>query len=103
MCLYVQYGGAYKKFEFMTGLRYENALREFTANKGSSTSLNLSNFFPSANILYSFKDDLRFKIAYSKRVQRSTNNELNPYPEREHSETLEQGDPNIRSRIHRSF
>lgn len=94
--LYVQYGGAYKKFEFMTGLRYENALREFTANKGSSTSLNLSNFFPSANILYSFKDDLRFKIAYSKRVQRSTNNELNPYPEREHSETLEQGDPNIR-------
>jgi ferric enterobactin receptor len=29
-------------------------------------------------------------------VQRSTNNELNPYPEREHSETLEQGDPSIR-------
>ena len=40
--------------------------------------------------------DLRVKLAYSRRVQRSTNNELNPYPEREHSETLEQGDPNIR-------
>src|SRR5690606_15012480 len=35
------------------------------------------------------------KAAYSRRVQRSTNNELNPYPEREHSETLEQGDPDI--------
>jgi outer membrane receptor protein involved in Fe transport len=57
--------------------------------------LELSNFFPSANILYNFKDDFRFKLAYSKRVQRSTNNELNPYPEREHSETLEQGDPTI--------
>jgi ferric enterobactin receptor len=35
-------------------------------------------------------------LAYSRRVQRSTNNELNPYPEREHSETLEQGDPSIK-------
>lgn len=95
--LYVQYGGIYKKIEFSTGLRYENAFREFTANKGASSSiLELSNFFPSANILYNFKDDFRFKLAYSRRVQRSTNNELNPYPEREHSETLEQGDPTIR-------
>lgn len=95
--IYVQYGAICKKIEFTTGLRYENAFREFTANKGSSISiLDLSNFFPSANILYTIKDDFRFKIAYSKRVQRSTNNELNPYPEREHSETLEKGDPTIR-------
>lgn len=94
---YVQYGGTYKKFEFSTGLRYENAFREFTANKGTSNSiLELSNLFPSANLLYNLHDDLRIKLAYSKRVQRSTNNELNPYPEREHSETLEQGDPSIR-------
>lgn len=95
--LYTQYGGMYKKIEFSAGMRYENAFRDFSANKISSNSiLELSNFFPSASILYNFKDDLRFKIAYSKRVQRSTNNELNPYPEREHSETLEQGDPKIR-------
>ncbi len=94
--LYVQYGGSFKKLEFSSGLRYENAFREFTANKDAHSSiLDLSNFFPSANLQYSVKDDLRFKIAYSKRVQRSTNNELNPYPEREHSETLEQGDPSI--------
>jgi outer membrane receptor protein involved in Fe transport len=93
---FIQYGGTYKKIEFSTGLRYENAFREFKTNKSSpSTILELSNFFPSANVLYNFKDDLRFKLAYSKRVQRSTNNELNPYPEREHSETLEQGDPAI--------
>jgi outer membrane receptor protein involved in Fe transport len=93
---FVQYGGTYKKIEFSTGLRYENAFREFKTNKSApSTILELSNFFPSANVLYNFKDDLRFKLAYSKRVQRSTNNELNPYPEREHSETLEQGDPAI--------
>lgn len=95
--LYTQYSGVYKKIEFLAGMRYENAFREFSANKVSSNSiLELSNFFPSVNLLYNFKDDFRFKLAYSKRVQRSTNNELNPYPEREHSETLEQGDPTIR-------
>lgn len=95
--LYSQYAGKYKKMEFSAGLRYENAFREFRDNKGSEpTILKLSNFFPSANLLYDLGKDLRLKVAYSRRVQRSTNNELNPYPEREHSETLEQGDPNIR-------
>ena len=35
------------------------------------------------------------KFGYSKRVQRNNNFELNPIPEREHSETLEQGDPDL--------
>jgi hypothetical protein len=38
---------------------------------------------------------LTIKAGYSKRVQRNNNFELNPIPEREHSETLEQGDPNL--------
>jgi outer membrane receptor protein involved in Fe transport len=95
--VYSQYAGKYKKIEFSGGLRYENAFREFTDNKGSKPAiLQLSNLFPSANVLYNLSESLRLKLAYSRRVQRSTNNELNPYPEREHSETLEQGDPNIR-------
>lgn len=95
--LYGQYAGKIKRVEFSGGLRYENSFREFKDNKGSKPSvLELSNLFPSANILVDLGKDYRAKLAYSRRVQRSTNNELNPYPEREHSETLEQGDPNIR-------
>lgn len=95
--LYSQYAGKYKKIEFSAGLRYENAFREFTDDKGTPPNiLKLSNFFPSANALLDLGHDLKGKIAYSRRVQRSTNNELNPYPEREHSETLEQGDPSIK-------
>lgn len=95
--LYAQYAGKMKRIEFSGGLRYENAFREFTDNKGNTPNvLELSSFFPSANILVDLGKDYRAKLAYSRRVQRSTNNELNPYPEREHSETLEQGDPNIR-------
>ena len=95
--VYSQYSGVYKKIEFATGLRYENAYRAFSTNKNNEEDLlKLSNLFPSVNLLYNLKSDFRIKMAYSRRVQRSTNNELNPYPEREHSETLEQGDPNIR-------
>ena len=95
--VYSQYSGVYKKLEYATGLRYENAYREFAAGQNpTATVLKLSNLFPSANLLYNLNTDLRLKLAYGRRVQRSTNNELNPYPEREHSETLEQGDPNIK-------
>ena len=34
-------------------------------------------------------------MAYSKRIERTTTFKMNPFPEREHSETLEQGDPNL--------
>lgn len=94
---YTQYSSIYKKLEYAAGLRYENAFRKFTADRNPEAAvLKLSTLFPSANVLYNVKSDLKVRLAYSRRVQRSTNNELNPYPEREHSETLEQGDPNIR-------
>jgi outer membrane receptor protein involved in Fe transport len=58
--------------------------------------LNLSNLFPSANLLYTFNPSWNAKLGYSKRVQRNNNFELNSIPEREHSETLEQGDPDLK-------
>jgi outer membrane receptor protein involved in Fe transport len=40
-------------------------------------------------------DKANVKLAYSKRVQRTTTFKMNPFAEREHSETLEQGDKNL--------
>jgi ferric enterobactin receptor len=94
--IYTQYAGKFKRLDFSTGLRYENAYRNFSDDKANPPAiLQLSNFFPSFNGIYTFNDQLKGKFGFSRRVQRSTNNELNPYPEREHSETLEQGDPKI--------
>jgi ferric enterobactin receptor len=94
--LYSQYSNHIGKLAYISGLRYEYATRIFNADKQTSPyQLNLSTLFPSANLLYTFNNDLKIKAGYSKRVQRSNSNELNPYPEREHSETLEQGDPHI--------
>src|SRR5690606_20598432 len=57
--------------------------------------LNLHNLFPSASVLYTMDDHWKAKVGVSRRVQRTSNFELNPIPEREHSETLEQGDANL--------
>lgn len=94
---YAQYSGKLQKLEYVAGLRYEYAIRRFEANKLMEPFLlNLSNLFPTLNAMYNISPKLKLKAGYSRRVQRSTSNELNPFPEREHSETLEQGDPKIK-------
>lgn len=94
--MYAQYAGKAAKLQYTTGLRYEYAQREVTLSADvNAHKLNLSNLFPSANLLYTFNNKWNAKAGYSKRVQRNNNYELNSIPEREHSETLEQGDPDL--------
>lgn len=94
--VYSQYSGKANKLQYVAGIRYEYAIREVNLSYETQPhNLNLSNLFPSANILYTFNNFWNMKGGYSKRVQRNNNFELNPIPEREHSETLEQGDPNL--------
>ncbi|MCV9389259.1 outer membrane beta-barrel family protein [Reichenbachiella ulvae] len=52
-------------------------------------------FFPSASLQYAVSEDFKIKSAYSKRVERTTTFKMNPFKEKEHSETLEQGDANL--------
>ena len=93
--VYGQYTAKQGKLEYIGGLRYEYSTRIFIAGSQDPKSLDLSNLFPSLNLQYQLTKSFRARAGYSKRVQRSTNSELNPFPEREHSETLESGDPDI--------
>ncbi|WP_298715833.1 TonB-dependent receptor [Chitinophaga sp.] len=94
--VYSQYSGKYQKLEYVAGLRYEHADRTVRLSYDPLPhQLNLSNLFPSANLLYGISQSWKAKAGYSKRIQRTNNYELNPIPEREHSETLEQGDPDL--------
>ncbi|SKB78777.1 TonB-dependent receptor domain-containing protein [Dyadobacter psychrophilus] len=93
--VYGQYSAKQGKMEYTAGLRYEYSKRVFFADMEGARTLNLSNLFPSLNLQYQLAESLRARGGYSKRVQRATNSELNPFPEREHSETLESGDPDI--------
>lgn len=94
--VYSQYSGKSEKLQYTAGLRYEYSARKVILSIDSNPHiLNFGKIFPSANLLYTINDSWNSKIGYSKRVQRNNNSELNPIPEREHSETLEQGDPDL--------
>ena len=94
--VYAQFTNKFSELQYTLGLRYEYATREVNLSSDINPHyLNLSNLFPSANLLYTINKEWNIKTGYSKRVQRNNNFELNPIPEREHSETLEQGDPDL--------
>ncbi|MDG1290991.1 MAG: outer membrane beta-barrel family protein [Flavobacteriaceae bacterium] len=97
---YLQYNGQFEKWDFAAGLRLENmernlSLKDKTGQVNEDYSLGFTKFFPSASINYQLKDRASVGLAYSKRIERTTTFKMNPFPEREHSETLEQGDPNL--------
>ncbi|MDB5242824.1 MAG: TonB-dependent receptor, partial [Spirosoma sp.] len=92
--LYGQFGHKARQWDYSAGLRYEHAQRTvFVRPQGQTYPLTLNNLFPSVSALYKPNDNWQFRVGYSRRVQRTSNLALNPLPEREHSETLEQGDP----------
>lgn len=93
---YIQYNGSSKAFNYAAGLRLEHSERDLLlSNTRHQNQLQLTNLFPSLQVRYNLSEQTVLKAGYNKRVKRTNNFELNPVPEREHSETLEQGDPNL--------
>jgi outer membrane receptor protein involved in Fe transport len=94
--VYSQYSGDLPKLKYTAGLRFEWADRELTTGQNEETfRLELRNLFPSVNLLYNLGKEYQLKAAYSRRIDRTTTFKMNPFPEREHSETLEQGDAEL--------
>lgn len=97
---YAQLSGSTDKWEYAAGLRIEILDRELMlADKTGTTqetlNYNYEKLFPSAQLQYNLNETTALKTAYSKRVDRPSAFQLNPFREREHSETLEQGDENL--------
>tara|TARA_R110000868_G_scaffold366839_1_gene629770 strand:- start:10764 stop:13238 length:2475 start_codon:yes stop_codon:yes gene_type:complete len=97
---YAQLSGTQEKWEYAAGIRLEAMDRDFDLRDKTNTIdttyvYDHVKLFPSASVQYSFENNTKLKAAYSKRVERTTTFKMNPFPEREHSETLEQGDPTL--------
>lgn len=94
--VYSQIGGSAGKWQYSFGLRLEYFDRSVgLANPNTAFELKQFNPFPSANLRYDLGDGLSAKMAYSRRIERTTTFKMTPFPEREHSETLEQGDAEL--------
>ncbi|RAI83855.1 TonB-dependent receptor domain-containing protein [Algoriphagus yeomjeoni] len=97
---YGQLTGRKGKWNYAAGARLEVMDRtlDLTDKAGTVDTTYLYDFvklYPSASLQYAVSDELQFKTSYSRRVERTTTFKMNPFPEREHSETLEQGDPTL--------
>jgi outer membrane receptor protein involved in Fe transport len=94
--VYVQYGATQKKLTYNGGLRLEHSNRDlYFSRYGEEKHQSLTNLFPAFQLRYAAWNKGIVKFGYNRRIKRTNNFELNPLPEREHSETLEQGDPNL--------
>ena len=92
--------GSVGKLAYGAGLRVEVMDRELDLadRQGTLDTTFFYDFvepYPTANLEYRVNEELSLKAAYSRRVERTTTFKMNPFPEREHSETLEQGDPEL--------
>lgn len=93
---YSQLNGANDKLEYAVGLRVEYFDRTVKLNRPDTTyRLDRLGFYPSANLRYRLGAGWNLKAGYSRRIDRTTTFKMTPFPEREHNETLEQGDAEL--------
>ncbi len=65
--VYSQYSGKQRKLEYVAGLRYEYATRTVTLSYDPNPhKLDLSNLFPSANLMYTFRDGWKAKAGIAR-------------------------------------
>ena len=94
--LFSQYDHKLKRIQLSIGLRYEYYQRDvLLVNTAEKYPYAVHQLYPTFNLMHDLGKSWSWKFAAARRIQRNNNFELNPIPEREHSETLEQGDPKL--------
>ncbi len=94
--VYNQLSGNAGPLSYIAGIRLEYFDRHVDiARPDESFTLDQFNIFPSLTFGYRLAEGLTAKLAYSRRIERTTTFKMTPFPEREHSETLEQGDAEL--------
>lgn len=93
---YSQLSGTTEKLEYAAGLRLEYFDRTVKLNRPDTTyRLDRVGLYPSVNLRYRLGEGRYLKAGYSRRIDRTTTFKMTPFPEREHNETLEQGDAEL--------
>ena len=93
---YVQYGSAFKKINYLLGIRMENS------NTGSNDQINLfdikkryTNFFSTAHFTYEFNTIFTFQLSYSRRISRPAFWQLNPFGGIANRRNIRIGNPDL--------
>lgn len=101
---YVNFNKQFEKFSLQSGLR-----AEYTNSLGESVTLDTSvargylNFFPSISLAHQAGEDHSFSLSYSRRIDRPTYQDLNPFVFFLDQYTFERGNPLLRPQLTNSF
>jgi len=101
---YVNFNKKFEKLSIQGGLRaeYTNSLGE-SVTLDTSVSRGYLNFFPSISLAHQAGDDHSFNVSYSRRIDRPTYQDLNPFIFFLDQYTFERGNPLLRPQLTNAF
>lgn len=105
---YVNYQRQFGKLHLQAGLRVENTdytgdLIAATPQNGETVGNNYTELFPSAALTYKLNDKLGLNATYSRRIDRPSYQDLNPFEFKLDELTYEKGNPLLRPQFTNSF
>ena len=102
--VYGIYGNSVGKLNYQAGLRFEQVWtisRVAQTNKDYNSSY--SSFYPSLHTQYDLGKEMELQFSYSRRVERPSPRELNPYIDYADSLNIETGNPALKPEYSNSF
>jgi iron complex outermembrane recepter protein len=98
---YVNYNTTIKKWGIQSGLRYEHSdikgvLTAATPQQGETVDRTYGNLFPSASLSYAASQKHQYSVSYSRRIDRPSYRDLNPFEERLDELSYKKGNPFLR-------
>lgn len=95
---YVQYGNRIGKFSYLLGLRVEDTHIEIEDRNGNyEETYAYTNLFPTANLGYTLSEQTDLGLSYSKRINRPSLWNINPFSELDDFNSRFFGNPNLRA------
>lgn len=105
---YINYQFQLKKWGFQAGVRAEHTnwkgeLTSLQPGKDEMPSDEYLSWFPSAAVTYSLSDKHQFNLTYSRRIDRPSYRDLNPFEDRLDELTFKKGNPFLRPQFTNSL
>jgi len=101
---YVIYGKQVGKFKFQGGLRAEQSLQApFLVSTNQKFTNEYFKLYPSGHLKYNAKSNTELSLSYSRRINRATSSNLNPFTNYSDPYNLRMGNPNLKPEFINSF
>ncbi len=94
---YFNYSGVYRSIGFQAGTRIEQTLADGTLKyTGKKVGYHRLDFFPTFYLLKNFKKSQEWKLNYTRRIERPSGGQLNPFSDLSDPRNIRRGNPDLK-------